>query len=329
MGSGLQNPVLADGNPDHCAKSMENTFISSASLRVSRIGLGCVTFGREIDEAAAHVLLDCAYARGIRFYDTASAYSQGASESILGRWIASRRPAAGSITVATKLLPPYGPQRIAEAVDASLQRLGAAVIDLFYLHSWDATAESPAALAALDAAVRAGKIRALGASNYNRQQLETALAWQRRHGLEHFSVVQNNHNLAVRDVSPALLQFCDSRNIDVVTYSPLGAGFLTGKHRQGVQPGSRFDVAPGHQQVYFHEQAYQRLARLESVAARTGHSQAHLALAWALHQPGVASVLVGGRTPAHLDQALAAQAFDDPALFGKLGDDRSRDAHTS
>ena len=81
--------------------------------------------------------------------------------------------------------------------------------------------------------------------------------------------------------------------------------------------------------MYFHGQAYQRLARLESVAARIGRSQAHLALAWALHQPGVASVLVGGRTPAHLDQALAAQAFDDPVLFAELGDARSADADNS
>ncbi|NLF68017.1 MAG: aldo/keto reductase [Candidatus Anammoximicrobium sp.] len=300
---------------------METTIISSVGLRVSRIGLGCVTFGREIDEAAARVLLDYAWARGVNFFDTASAYSQGRSESILGSWLAARRPAAGSIVVATKLLPPYDPERIAQAVDASLRRLGLEAVDLFYLHSWHATAESPAVLAALDALVRAGKVRALGASNYDRQQLETALALQQQHGLARFRVLQNNHNLAVRDVSPALLQWCASRQVAVVTYSPLGAGFLTGKHRQGVQPGSRFDVAPGHQNVYFHEQASQRLARLESVAARTGHSATQLALAWALHQPGIASVLVGGRTPAHLDQALAAQAFDAPALFAELEDD--------
>src|SRR5204862_2036273 len=104
----------------------------------------------------------------------------------------------------------------------------------------------------------------------------------------------------------------------IVTYSPLGAGFLTSKHQRGVEPGSRFALIPGHQRIYFHEAAWRRLARLEAVAARTGHSQAHLALAWALHQPGVASVLVGGRTPAHLDQALAAEAFDDPAIFAEL-----------
>jgi aryl-alcohol dehydrogenase-like predicted oxidoreductase len=85
-----------------------------------------------------------------------------------------------------------------------------------------------------------------------------------------------------------------------------------------VQSGSRFDLVPGHQDVYFHSGSYRRLATLEAVSARTGHSQAHLALAWALHQPGIASVLVGGRTPAHLDQAFAALDLDDPALFAEL-----------
>lgn len=300
---------------------MQTTVITPANLRVSQIGLGCVTFGREIDEATAHRMLDSAFERGINFFDTASAYSHGVSESIIGRWLASRRPAAGSITVATKILPPYDPARITEMVSASLQRLGLTTIDLLYLHRWDATAESPDTLAALDALVHAGKVRALGVSNYNLPQLETALALQERHGLARFSVVQNNHNLAVRDVSAELREFCAARKIAIVTYSPLGAGFLTGKHRHGVQPGSRFDLVPGHQDVYFHDEAWRRLARLESVAARTGHSQAHLALAWALHQPGIASVLVGGRTPAHLDQALAAQAFDDPALFAELAAD--------
>ncbi|MBI5685300.1 MAG: aldo/keto reductase [Verrucomicrobia bacterium] len=297
---------------------MQTTVITPAKLRVSRIGLGCVTFGREIDEAAARRMLDGAFERGISFFDTASAYSQGASESIIGRWLASRRLPADSVTVATKILPPYEPERITEMVGASLQRLGLATIDLLYLHRWDATAESPGALASLDALVRAGKVRALGASNYNLPQLEVALALQERHDLTRFSVMQNNHNLAVRDVSAGLREFCAARQIAIVTYSPLGAGFLTGKHRHGVEPGSRFDIVPGHQDVYFHEESYRRLARLESVAARKGHSQARLALAWALHQPGIATVLVGGRTPAHLDQALAAMAFDDPALLAEL-----------
>jgi len=164
-------------------------------------------------------------------------------------------------------------------------------------------------------------VRALGASNFNRAQLATALALQERHGFGQFRVVQNNHNLAVRDVSADFRQFCAEREIAIVTYSPLGAGFLTGKHQRGVEAGSRFDVIPGHQGVYFHEAAWRRLARLEAVAVRTGLTQTHLALAWALHQPGVASVLVGGRTTAHLEQALAALAFDEPELFAELGAD--------
>lgn len=280
--------------------------------------MGGVTFGREIDEAAAHALLDHALARGVSFFDTAAAYAQGASEKILGKWLASRRPAAGAVSIATKILPPYEPARIGESVGLSLQRLGVAAIDLLYLHRWDATADSPAALAALHELVRAGKVRTLGASNYNMAQLAAAVTLQEQHGFEPFRVVQNNHNLAVSNVSPMFREFCAEREIAIVTYSPLGAGFLTGKHQRGVSPGSRFALVPGHQDVYFHEAAYRRLARLEAVAARTGHSQAHLALAWALHQPGIASVLVGGRTPAHLDQAQAAQAFDDPALFAEL-----------
>lgn len=303
---------------------MKTAGISPAALRVSKIGLGCVTFGREIDEGAAHALLEHAHARGVTFFDTASAYAQGESERIIGRWIASRRPAAGSITVATKILPPYDPEHIEVAVGESLQRLGVAMIDLLYLHRWDAGAESAEALAALDALVRKGKVGALGVSNYSEHQLETALALQQQHGLARFNVVQNIHNLAVSTVSAEFRAFCAARQIAIVTYSPLGAGFLTGKHQRGVQPGSRFDIVPGHQDVYFHDKSWRRLARLESAAARTGHSQARLALAWALHQPGVASVLVGGRTPAHLDQAFAALVFDDPALLAELSESESK-----
>lgn len=300
---------------------MKTALIGSAGMRVSSIGLGCVTFGREIDEAAAHVLLDYAYARGVSFFDTAAAYGQGASERILGDWLASRRPAAGSVGIATKILPPYEPVHIEESVVGSLERLGVPAIDLLYLHRWDATAESPAALGALHSLVQVGKVRVLGASNYSMSQLATAVTLQAQHGFARFRVVQNNHNLAVSDVSPEFREFCAALEVAVVTYSPLGAGFLTSKHQRGVSPGSRFALVPGHQDVYFHEPAYRRLARLEAVAARTGHSQAHLALAWALHQPGVTSVLIGGRTPAHLDQALAAQAFDDPSIFAELESD--------
>lgn len=267
-----------------------------------QIGLGCVTFGREIDEAASFALLDHAYARGVRHFDTAAAYGGGASETIIGRWMASRKPV--SITVATKVLPPY--DRI--DIRPSLDRLDLEQVDLLYLHQWHETALH--AGPALDALVSSGEVRRLGVSNVSLDQLGSAG--------KRFSVVQNNHNLAVSDVSDELRSHCAANQIAIVTYSPLGAGFLTGKHRQGVQAGSRFEIIPGHQQIYFHESAYQRLAALEAIASRTGYSQAHLALAWALHQDGVETVLIGGRSPAHLDQAFAALELDDAEVLAEL-----------
>ena len=265
---------------------------------IPRIGLGCVTFGREIDEAASFALLDHAFERGVTHFDTASAYGGGASETILGKWLTSRKPEG--ITVATKILPPF--DRI--DITPSLRRLGVDQIDLLYLHQWHDTA-----LQAGDALDKL-PVKRFGASNVTLDQLR-ALG-------PRFSVIQTNHNVAVSEVNDELRDYCAANDIAIVTYSPLGAGFLTSKHQNGVQAGSRFEIIPGHQQVYFHDEAYQRLARLEAVAKRTGHSQTHLALAWALHQPGIDTVLIGGRSPAHLDQAFSALAFNAPAIFEEL-----------
>ncbi|MFT5466086.1 MAG: aryl-alcohol dehydrogenase-like predicted oxidoreductase [Verrucomicrobiales bacterium] len=298
---------------------MEFTELQPAGLKVSALGCGCTTFGREIDESAAHAFLDHAQANGLTLLDTASAYGGGKSEEILRTWLKSRRPADGSLVIATKILPPYDPESITQSVESCLQRLGLEAIDLLYLHRWDATADAPESLAALDGLVRAGKVRALGVSNYEQPQLEAALAIQQENQFAQFCAVQNNFNFAVSDFSPAYLEFCADRKIATVGYSPLGAGFLTGKHQQLlVEAGSRFDIVPEHQDVYFHEEGWRKLARLEEVAKRHQLSQAHLALAWAMHQNGIASVLVGGRTTAHLDQAFAALAFDEPEIFAEL-----------
>jgi aryl-alcohol dehydrogenase-like predicted oxidoreductase len=297
---------------------MTSTHLHPTLPPVSPLCLGGSTFGREIDQAAAFALMDHALARGITLFDTAATYTAGASETIVGAWLASRRPAAGSLTVATKIYPPFTPDAIDAAVAASAARLGVATIDLLYLHKWDAAAETPAALRALDGLVRSGRVRSLGVSNFTTAQLQTVLALQQQSGLAPFRALQNVNNLAVSEVDPALRDLCVAREVAIITYSPLGAGFLTGKHRGGVQPGSRFDVAPGHQAIYFKPGPEGRLDRLAAVAARSGHPMAHLALAWAMHRPGVTSVLVGGRTPAHLDQAFAALALNEPALFAEL-----------
>lgn len=288
-----------------------------------KISLGCVTFGREIDEAASFAMMDHAYARGVRMFDTAAAYGGGESERIVGRWLASRKPA--DMLIATKMLPPYDPARIGQSVRESLTRLGVRQIDLFYLHQWHPSAAPRDTLEALDSLYRSGSIRALGASNFTSEQLAEVLRLQNEHHFAPVAALQNNHNFAVRDVTDELRELCATNHIAIITYSPLGAGFLTGKHQHGVQTGSRFDVIPGHQNVYFHEESRRRLAQLEAVAKQTGHSQVQLALSWALHQPGIASVLVGGRRPEHIDQAFDALKLEADFAMGVGGPgDRER-----
>ena len=288
--------------------------------RLTPLGLGCVTFGREIDEATSFQMMDHAVEKGIRHFDTAAAYAAGASEKVVGAWFASRRPAPGSIVVATKFLPPYSAASIEEAVRASMERLGSASIDLMYLHRWHDSAAAPETLAAFDRLASDGRVKALGMSNTNAEQLGRMIDAQRALGFAPVSAIQNNNNVAVRDVDEPLRALTHAHNMAVITYSPLGAGFLTGKYRTGVPAGTRFDVIPGHQQVYFHEQGRRRLARLEALADRTGLPQAHLAIAWAMRRPGTATVLIGGRSTAQIDQAFTAQSID-PAIVRELDGD--------
>ena len=287
-----------------------------AGKPVSALGLGCATFGREIDEAAAFALMDEALSRGMTLFDTAAAYANGSSERIVGAWLTSRRPAG--VILATKLLPPYEPAKLEQALEQSLERLGVASVDLLYLHQWHPSVENLETLAVLDGWVRLRRVRALGASNFRVEQLARALSDQRGAGLARFAVIQNNHNFAVSDLDPAMLERCAAEEIAVVTYSPLGAGFLTGKHREGVAAGSRFAIVPGHQAIYFQPEAWRRLERLETVARRHGLAPAHVALAWAMHSRPIDCVLIGGRSVAHLAQAFAAHALNDPALFEEL-----------
>jgi len=276
-----------------------------------------VTFGREIGPEPAFAMMDHAIAQEVCFFDTAAAYGGGASETTVAKWLKDRGQRE-RVTLATKVLPPYDSATIDAAVETSLRRLGVATIDVLFLHRWDATAEHELTLRAFDRLVCSGRVQRLGASNFTADQLGRTLALQTQLGLARFRALQNNHNFAVRDIDDALRAICAREKIAIITYSPLGAGFLTGKHQECVQPGSRFDLIPGHQGVYFHDLARQRLARLQATAARSGVPLIQLALAWALHQPQVDTVLVGGRTPAHLDQSFQAKAFADLTLLREL-----------
>lgn len=291
--------------------------IAVKSPAPSALGLGCVTFGREIDRATAFSMMDYAVDHGLTLFDTAAAYGGGNSETIVGEWITTRQ-SREHVTLATKLLPPYSAASIAAAIDASLTRLCVATVDILFLHRWHESVAQPEVLAALHAQVQSGRVRRLGASNFDCAQLEQALAQQKAAGLHRFSELQNIHNYAVRSIDPATQALCASHGVSIMTYSPLGAGFLTGKHDSGVVPGSRFSIIPGHQDIYFTPPARSRLARLQAVAARTGISTSDLALSWATHQAQIATVLVGGRSPAQLASAVRARSLDIGEILAEL-----------
>ncbi len=287
----------------------------------SKIGLGTATFGREITQAEAFALMDHAQARGVNHFDTAAVYAKGESERIIGEWLESRRPAAGSVYIPTKAWFPYSAESIRASVEQSLRRLKVESLDFFYFHQWDETAADPAVLAVIERYIRDGTIRGLGASNFNVQQLERVIAAQKRAGYTPITALQNNNNYAVRDIDPPLRELCTRERIDIITFSPLGAGFLTGKHRQGVEPGSRFELVKGNSNIYFSDENWRRLDRLHTIAAKYSVSPAVLAMAWALHQPDITSVLVGGRTAAQFDQGFAGLELSDPEVLRELVND--------
>lgn len=294
---------MPDFNPGFAAPARPLT-----PRHAGRVGLGSANFGRETDAATANLLLDHAHELGWRHIDTAAAYSAGKAESIIGAWLTSRKIDPATLCIATKVQPPYTAEALRASLEASLSRLGLSAVDVFYLHRWDAAALEVDALAALDELVRSGRARALGVSNITLEQLQRCHAVQRHHGFTPFTVVQNNHNFAVREADEALRAYCAQHGIAVVTFSPLGAGFLTGKHARGIAPGTRFEVAPAHGKIYFTPTSFRRLDDLLATANRRNIPPELLALAWALRQAGVACTLIGARRPDQLEQVARARS---------------------
>lgn len=299
---------------------MEYRRLGNTDLNVSSIGMGCVTFGREIDRAASFAVLDRAREGGINLFDTAEAYADGASETVLGQWLAERGHRHDCV-IATKVNGTLTQRRIVESAEASLQRLQIEQIDLFQLHDWDSSTPAEDSLAGLSALVESGKVRYVGCSNWSAAQLSDALTHCQAAGLHALSSVQPPYNLVNREIEADLIPLCADRAIGVLSYSPLAAGFLTGKYRRDseVPTGSRFDVIPGHQPIYFTDHGYGVVERLRQVADHSGRSMVDLALAWTLTRPGVTSVLIGARNTAQVDQAfLAESAGMDETLCRQL-----------
>ncbi len=303
---------------------METRVLGSSSLEVSVFGLGTMTFGDESDETTSHAILDRYQERGGRFIDTADVYTQGASEEIIGRWLAGRSD-RDEIVIATKARFPMsddpddrgaGREYLTRAVDASLTRLGVEVIDLYQIHAWDPATPLEETMGALNGFVDAGKVRFIGVSNYLGWQLERAWQISDRNGWSQIVSLQPQYNMLARDIEMEIVPWCVDRGVGVLPWSPLGGGWLTGKYsRDAVPTGStRLGEDPNRGVEAYglrnNERTWRILDRVSEIAAARDVSPGQIALNWLRNRPAVASVLLGCRTVAQLEDNMDALDWD-------------------
>jgi aryl-alcohol dehydrogenase-like predicted oxidoreductase len=282
------------------------------SLEATLVGIGCNNFGWRIDEQATAAVVDAALDAGITFFDTADSYGRGLSEEYLGRALRGRRH---QVVIATKFGSDMGDGRrgaraayVRQACEDSLRRLGTDYIDLYQLHRPDPETPIAETLGALDALVKAGKVREIGCSNFTVALLRDAAAAPP--GAARFASLQNEYSLLERGAEQDVLPECERTGLAFLPYYPLASGLLTGKYRAG-QPlpeGTRLTDGG-----YFARQfSEERLALAESLARFAelrGHTLLELAFAWLLARPVVASVIAGATRPEQVRANAAAVSW--------------------
>ena len=299
---------------------MEYVRLGHTGLEVSRIALGCMTYGDPgrgnhpwtLDEEASRPLIRRAVEAGITFFDTANVYSDGSSEEIVGRALAemTRRE---EVVIATKVHGRMRPgpngaglsrKAIMTEVDASLRRLGTDYIDLYQIHRWDPVTPIEETLEALHDVVKAGKARYLGASSMYAWQFTKALYLADLHGWTRFVSMQDHYNLLHREEEREMLPLCADQGIGVLPWSPLARGRLT---RDWDQTTNRSETDAFGSTLYDQDAGDRTIAeRVAEIADRRGVPRAQVALAWVARNPVVTAPIVGATKPHHLDDALAS-----------------------
>lgn len=289
---------------------MRKNHLGKSELRVSEIGLGCMTFGKNqwgagsLNEKEANELVSIALDSGVNLFDTADVYAFGESEEILGKALKGRR---GQAVIATKVGIRMGDEseeaglsrrHILKSAEDSLRRLQTDTIDLYQVHGWDPQVPLEETLRALEELVKSGKVRVLGCSNFSGWQLARSLWISEAQKLSRFESLQPKYSLAAREAEWDLVPLCENQSLAFLPWSPLSGGFLTGKYHSGKSgprgarwssPKTRFplleDEKKGHRIV----------AALREIAKKRNASVAQAALRWLLEKPFVTSVLIGAR----------------------------------
>lgn len=300
---------------------MDYVRLGSSGLKVSRIGLGMMSYGDtaerawHLDENAAEPIVARAVEAGVTFFDTADMYSGGMSEEITGRLMRKLFARREDYVLATKVYFPMGPgsndgglsrKHVLAAIDASLDRLGTDYVDLYQIHRWDNQTPAEETMAALHQVVQVGKARYIGASSMYAWQFAKAQYTAGAHRWARFVSMQNHYNLVYREEEREMIPLCLDQGVGVIPYSPLARGLLTGSRQRG---GGRRTVRGGSDPLaddMYTDTDFDVVDAVRAVAAGRGLPPAQIALAWLLGKPAVTAPIVGATSLAHLNDAVAA-----------------------
>jgi 1-deoxyxylulose-5-phosphate synthase len=302
--------------------SMKYVNLGTTGLKVSRICLGTMTFGSPswrnwvMGEAESLPFIQRALERGINFFDTADMYSVGESEVVLGNSLKKLGVRRDTVVIATKVHNPMGDdpnqrgqsrKHIKHAIDDSLRRLGVDYVDLYQIHRFDPHTPIEESLDALDGLVKEGKVLYLGASSMYAWQFAKLLYTADRLGLRRFATMQNHYNLVYREEEREMNPLCVAEGVGLIPWSPLARGFLTKNRPKGSEGATVRGKNDGFAQHMYKEEAdYAVVDQVSAIAEKRGVSNARVALAWLLHQPGVSAPIVGATRLEHIDDAVAA-----------------------
>jgi aryl-alcohol dehydrogenase-like predicted oxidoreductase len=298
---------------------MQHRSLGRSHLKVTPLCLGGNVFGWTADEAASFAVLDAMVGAGLNFIDTADVYSVwvpghkgGESETVIGNWL-KRSGRRNEVVIATKVGMQMAPERkglsaayIAQSVEGSLQRLQTDHIDLYFSHSDDATVPLEETLGAYQKLISAGKVRAIGASNYTAARLAQALEVSRKHSLPRYEVLQPHYNLYARaDYESELEPLCLKEQIGVITYFALASGFLSGKYRTAAD-AAKSARGKGVIDKFLNPRGLKILSALDAVGNRHGASPASVALAWQIARPSITAPIASATNVEQLHELAAA-----------------------
>ena len=295
---------------------MKYESIGRTNTKISKINLGCMSFGSKLDWMIelddAKPIIDCALDLGITFFDTANAYSNGRSEEILGELLKDCRD---DVVIGSKVRYQMGDnpndiglskEQINKQIEKSLERLQTKFIDLYQIHRWDYETPIKETLIALDQLVKDDKVRHIGGSNMWTWQFAKSLWISNELDLHRFETMQTHYNLCYREEEREMIPFCEDQNISILPYNPVAKGFLSGKYNRNTKNESiRFKTDPGLAAKFFKPEDFDVLDMVIQIANEKDVKPAQIAIAWLLTKT-ITSPIIGVTKKSHVEEAVDA-----------------------